>query len=76
MGVRVVKGDQTGYGFTEDLTPEGLRLAAKTAAAIATGPSRPAPVSFRATGGLPARYAVKTRWEDVRPETKLPLLAR
>jgi TldD protein len=74
VGVRVVKGDQTGYGFTEDLTPEGLRLAAKTAAAIATGPSRPAPASFRATGGLPARYAVKTRWEDVRPETKLPLL--
>ena len=74
VGVRVVKGDQTGYGFTEDLTPEGLRLAAKTAAAIATGPSRPAPVSFRATGGLPARDAVKTRWEDVRPETKLPLL--
>ena len=31
VGVRVVKGDQTGYGFTEDLTPEGLRLAAKTA---------------------------------------------
>jgi hypothetical protein len=31
-------------------------------------------VSFHATGGLPARYAVKTRWEDVRPETKLPLL--
>ena len=54
VGVRVVKGDQTGYGFTEDLTPEGLRLAAKTAAAIATGPSRPAPASFRATGG-PAR---------------------
>ncbi|HYN05436.1 MAG TPA: TldD/PmbA family protein, partial [Vicinamibacteria bacterium] len=74
VGVRVVKGDQTGYGFTEDLTPEGLRLAAKTAAAIATGPSRTAPVSFHVTGGLPARYAVKTRWEDVRPEAKLPLL--
>jgi TldD protein len=74
VGVRVVKGDQTGYGFTEDLTPEGLRLAAKTAAAIAQGPSRPAPASFHATSGLPARYAVKTRWEDLRPEAKLPLL--
>ena len=74
VGVRVVKGDQTGYGFTEDLTPEGLRLAARTAAAIASGPSRPAPAGLRATRDLPSRYGVKTRWEDVRPETKLPLL--
>jgi TldD protein len=74
VGVRVVKGDQTGYGFTEDLTPEGLKLAARTAAAIASGPGRTAPQRFRAEASLPARYAVKTRWEDVRPEAKLPLL--
>src|SRR5215467_8710876 len=37
VGVRVVKGDQTGYGYTEDLTPEGVKLAARTAAAIASG---------------------------------------
>ena len=56
VGVRVVKGDQTGYGFTEDLTPEGLRLAAKTAAAIATGPSpaRPACASTRPASCPPA----------------------
>src|SRR5262245_28325704 len=52
-GVRVVKGDQTGYGFTEDITVEGLKLAARTAAAIAQGPSRPAPVRFRAVRDLP-----------------------
>ncbi|MFN8093309.1 MAG: hypothetical protein U0599_14010 [Vicinamibacteria bacterium] len=74
VGVRVVKGDQTGYGFTEDLTAEGLRLAAKTAAAIAAGPSRPAPQQFHVSGELPGRYPVRTRWEDVRPEAKLPLL--
>ena len=28
VGVRVVRGDQTGYGFTEDLTREGLLAAA------------------------------------------------
>jgi len=76
VGVRVVKGDQTGYGFTEDLTPEGLRLAAQTAAAIANGPSRPAPVSFHAVADVPSRYRVGTRWEDVRPEGKLPILNR
>ena len=74
VGVRVVKGDQTGYGFTEDLTPEGLELAARTAAAIAMGPSRPGPQRFGALGELPSRYAVGTRWEDIRPEKKLPLL--
>jgi TldD protein len=74
VGVRVVRGDQTGYGFTEDLTAEGLRLAAKTAAAIASGPSRPGPQRLHATQGLPARYPLKTRWEDVRPEQKLPIL--
>ncbi len=74
LGVRVVKGDQTGYGYTEELTADGLRLAANTAAAIANGPTRPGPQRFHAPGDLPSRYAIKTRWEDVRPETKLPLL--
>ncbi|HET7295467.1 MAG TPA: metallopeptidase TldD-related protein [Vicinamibacteria bacterium] len=74
VGVRVVKGDQTGYGFTEDLTLEGIRLAARTAAAIADGPARPGPTRFHAVSDLPSRYPVKTRWEDVRPEQKLPLL--
>ena len=74
VGVRVVKGDQTGYGYTEELTPEGLKLAARTAAAIASGPSRPAPQQFHVSGELPSRYAVQTPWADVRPEKKLPLL--
>ncbi len=74
VGVRVVKGDQTGYGYTEELTPEGLKLAARTAAAIASGPGRPGPQQFRVSGELPSRYAVQTPWADVRPEKKLPLL--
>jgi TldD protein len=74
VGVRVVRGDQTGYGFTEDLTREGLTLAARTAAAIADGPSRPAPQRFHAVADLPSRYPMKLRWEDVRPEQKMPIL--
>ena len=38
-GVRVVRGEQTGYAYTEELTPESLRQAARTAAAIASGPA-------------------------------------
>jgi TldD protein len=74
VGVRVLKGDQTGYGYTEDLTREGVKLAARTAAAIADGPAKAAPLAFRTTAELPSRYPVKVRWEDVRPERKLPLL--
>ena len=35
MGVRVCRGDATGYAHTEDLSPESLRRAAITAAKIA-----------------------------------------
>jgi TldD protein len=75
VGVRVVKGDQTGYGYTEDLSPGALRECARTAAAIADGPSRPAPERFHVGGRLPQRYPLKLRWEDVRSEQKLPVLA-
>jgi TldD protein len=74
VGVRVVKGDQTGYGYTEDLTLASLKSAATTAAAIADGPARKAPESFRVTTGVPSRYALKVGWDAIRPQQKLPLL--
>ena len=75
VGVRVVKGDQTGYAFTEDLSVESIREAARTAATIAEGARTEAPQRFHVTAGLPSRYATTHRWDDVRPEEKLPLLA-
>ena len=74
VGVRVVRGDQTGYGYTEELTPEAIRLAAKTAAAIAEGAARPGPQRLEVVRDLPSRYPVKVAWADVRPERKLPIL--
>ena len=74
VGVRVVKGDQTGYGFTEDLSPAAVEECARTAAAIADGPARAAPQRFHLPAVLPQRYPVETSWECVRPEEKLPLL--
>ncbi len=74
VGVRVVKGDQTGYGFTEDITVDGLRRAALTAAAIAEGPARTGPTRFKTTESKPNRYPIKVRWEDVRPQQKLAVL--
>jgi TldD protein len=73
-GVRVVKGDQTGYGFTEDLSVHALLECARTAAAIADGPSRAAPQRFHVNAPLPKRYPLARAWEDVRPEMKLPIL--
>ncbi|HEX7707266.1 MAG TPA: TldD/PmbA family protein [Thermoanaerobaculia bacterium] len=74
VGVRVVKNDQTGYGFTEDLTTDGLRRAALTAAAIAQGPAKGGPVRFKVMETKPDRYPTKIRWEDIRPQQKLAVL--
>jgi TldD protein len=40
VGVRVLKGAQTGYGYTDDLSFEKMKQTALTAAAIASGNSR------------------------------------
>ncbi|WP_242352205.1 MULTISPECIES: TldD/PmbA family protein [unclassified Anaeromyxobacter] len=75
VGVRVVKGDQTGYGYTEDLSLPALLECARTAAAIADGPSRPVPERLHVRAGLPDRYPLIRPWEEIRPQEKLPLLA-
>jgi TldD protein len=74
VGVRVVKGDQTGYGYTEDLSPASLLACARTAAAIADGPARPAPTRFHVGAALPNRYPVQVPWQEVRPSRKIPIL--
>ena len=73
VGVRVVKGDQTGYGYTEDLALPSLVECARTAATIAEGPGRDVP-ALHVGKRLPDRYPLVRPWEDVRPEEKLPLL--
>ena len=39
-GVRVVAGERTGYAYTDDLAPEKILHAARTAALIASGPAK------------------------------------
>lgn len=76
VGVRVVQGDQTGYGYTEDLTAESLRNAALTASAIASGPSRATPLAFQVNPTRPQRYLLKQPWQDVGVAQKLPLFGQ
>jgi TldD protein len=74
--VRVVRGDQTGYAYTEDLTLPAMKSAALTAAAIADGPARLVPQRFHQVEGLPQRYVLSLPWEAVGAERKLPILER
>jgi TldD protein len=40
VGVRVIAGERTGYAYSDDLSPERILKAARTAACIASGPAR------------------------------------
>ncbi len=75
VGVRVVKGDQTGYAYTEELTHEAVAQAAATAAVVADGPARDGPQAF-AVQRLPNRYPVREPWSGVALERKMPILSR
>src|SRR5215831_381382 len=48
LGVRVTKGDATGYAYCEELTWEAMAKAARTAAQIAAAGKSPAPVDAKA----------------------------
>lgn len=73
-GVRVVKGDQTGFAFSEDLSVEALLAAASTAASVATGAAVPMPAQFVRPPLPPTRYPVQVPWETVGIDRKVPLV--
>ena len=75
VGIRVLKGDQTGYTFTEEITPKAMKNAAKTAANIANSSKKVDPVVFK-THNHPNYYAIKTPWEKVSIDTKIPYLQK
>jgi TldD protein len=55
LGVRVQRGDATGYAYVEDLDMEAMLRAARTAAQIASGGGSPVPAGL-ASMTLPHRY--------------------
>jgi TldD protein len=75
LGVRVVKGDATGYAYAEDFSWERMAQAARTAGQIAAGggSEAPLPVEIRAGGAL---YPVTGASVDEAPAGKLELLQR
>src|SRR5579864_3775256 len=58
VGVRVISGERTGYAYSDDLSPEKIRKAARVAACIANGPSK----------------VDKTGFEQARPRDLYPIV--
>ena len=74
-GVRVLKGDQSGFAFTEELTRASLLRAAKTAATIADDAPTAAPNAWRPVA-VPDLYAAQPVWVSVAPAEKLRIAER
>ncbi len=73
VGIRTVKGDQVGYGFTQDLSEKAMLAAASTAATIADSSGKQPAGAFAALK-TKNYYPVKTLFSSVPLDTKLPLV--
>src|SRR3954447_3721985 len=50
-GVRVISGDRTGYAYTDNLSPDRIIHAARTAALIASAPAKQDVAGFKESSG-------------------------
>ena len=73
VGIRTVKGDQVGYGFTQELTENSMLNAASTAATIASGEAKK-PVGKFVPLKMKNYYPLKTLLTSVPLKSKLPLV--
>lgn len=73
VGIRTVKGDQIGYGFTQDLTEESMMSAAATASTLCDMKATPVVSSFSPvkTGDY---YPVSSDFNGIPGTSKLPIL--
>jgi TldD protein len=75
VGVRVQRGEATGYAYTEDLSWEAMKRAAETAAQIATGSAGTHSVGLQGRV-IPRRYELPALSLDVPGVAKRALLER
>ncbi len=75
VGIRVLRGDATGYAYTEDLTWEAMKRAAETAAQIANSKAGTTVVKLE-TRPLPNRYDINPVSIDLPGKDKRALLER
>lgn len=75
VGIRVLKGEQTGFAFSETITREAMLKAARTAASIAD--SNGSRLSPDVTEYLsPGYYPIINSWENASIKDKIPFLQR
>src|ERR1700755_398778 len=74
-GVRVLSGERTGFAYTDDLSPERLLKAARTAALIASGPQTERVQGFTETR-TPSLYPVAGVTSDAEIGAKIKLIER
>jgi TldD protein len=73
VGIRTVKGDQIGYGFTQDLTEKSMAAAAATAATIADAGKKNAASRFTPVKTADY-YPMKQLLSEVPLSSKLPIV--
>jgi TldD protein len=73
VGIRTVKGDQVGYGFTQDLIENSMLNAASTAATIASAEAKKPAGKFEHLK-LKNYYPLKTLLTSVPLKSKLPMI--
>lgn len=74
VGVRVVKGEQTGYGYTNELTFEKIKATALTAATIAQGNSKATVANMNEYFPKVQTYATENLISDATLKTKIELI--
>jgi len=75
VGIRVLKGDQTGYAYSEDLSEEAMLKAARTASNIADSPGKVS-VADVTEYTRPNYYAINGSWENTSIKDKIPFMKR
>ncbi len=75
VGIRVLKGDQTGFAYSENLAMNDMLNAAKMAANIAGNPKEFQPVAVNEK--TPADYySIKQKWTDATIKDKVPFVQK
>jgi TldD protein len=73
VGIRVLKGDQTGFAYAENTSMESMLRAAKMAANIADSSSSWKSQAITETVP-PAYYNISSSWEDIQINDKIPFI--
>ena len=76
VGVRVLRGDASGFAYTEELTEESIRRACRTAACIATGEAQVSAQAVQPKAAAHDRYHAESLLVDRSFKERMELVRR